>query len=60
VHYISHAAPENFQPVNMHFGILPAITVGSKLSCRDRKERHRVQVREALEQMHEWIELLKM
>ncbi len=60
VHYISHAAPENFQPVNMNFGILPEITVGSKLYCRDRKERHRVQVREALEQMNEWIELLKM
>jgi methylenetetrahydrofolate--tRNA-(uracil-5-)-methyltransferase len=60
IHYITHAAPESFQPVNINFGILSYELAGSKLRSRDKKERHRLQVQEALEQMDEWIESLKM
>ena len=60
VHYIAHAAPASFQPVNINFGILSDATAGSRYHSRDKKERHRVQVERALEQMDGWIDLLKM
>jgi methylenetetrahydrofolate--tRNA-(uracil-5-)-methyltransferase len=60
VHYIAHAAPASFQPVNINFGILPDATAGFRSHSRDKKERHRVQVEQALEQMDEWIDLLKL
>ena len=59
VHYIAHAAPESFQPVNISFGILSNAPAGFKYKSRDKKERHRVQVEDALEHMDEWIDLLK-
>lgn len=60
VHYISNAAVERFQPVNMSFGILSDAPAGFRSHSRDKKERHRLQVQEALETMDEWIESLKM
>jgi methylenetetrahydrofolate--tRNA-(uracil-5-)-methyltransferase len=60
VHYISNAAMKSFQPVNMSFGILSDALAGFRSHSRDKKERHRLQVQEALETMDEWIESLKM
>jgi folate-dependent tRNA-U54 methylase TrmFO/GidA len=60
VHYISNAAVESFQPVNMSFGILSDASAGFRSHSRDKKERHRLQVQEALETMDKWIESLKM
>jgi methylenetetrahydrofolate--tRNA-(uracil-5-)-methyltransferase len=60
VHYISNAAVERFQPANMSFGILSDAPAGSRSYSRDKKERHRLQVQEALETMDKWIESLKM
>ena len=57
-HYISNDGLEKFQPVNMSFGILPAAPVKQKGGRRDRKERHRVQVEEALKAMDQWIRSL--
>jgi methylenetetrahydrofolate--tRNA-(uracil-5-)-methyltransferase len=60
VHYIAHASPENFQPVNISFGILSDAQTGIRFLSRDKKERHRIQVQNALEYMDEWIESLNM
>ena len=60
VHYITNAASVNFQPINMSFGILSDASAGFRSHFRDKKERHRLQVQEALETMDEWIESLKM
>jgi methylenetetrahydrofolate--tRNA-(uracil-5-)-methyltransferase len=59
VHYIAHAASDHFQPVNMSFGILSDAPSGSRSHSRDKKERHRIQVLDALECMDGWIETLK-
>jgi len=56
VHCITSAAMDSFQPVNISFGLLPKDTAGLKSRIRDRKERHRIQVQEALEDMNRWIE----
>jgi methylenetetrahydrofolate--tRNA-(uracil-5-)-methyltransferase len=58
VHYISSDGLEKFQPVNISFGLLSEGAGGSKLHIRDRKERHRIQVEEALKDMDHWIESL--
>ncbi len=59
VHYISSAGWENFQPVNMSFGLLSEPSTEMS-RIRDRKERHRVQVEKALKDMDQWIEDLAM
>jgi len=58
VHYITSDGLEKFQPVNISFGLLSKDTGELKSPIRDRKERHRIQVREALEEMDRWIESL--
>jgi methylenetetrahydrofolate--tRNA-(uracil-5-)-methyltransferase len=54
-YYISFAGPENFQPANITFGLLPEVSAEMKRSMRDRKARHRWQVQECLRQMDDWI-----
>ena len=60
VHYIAHAAPESFQPVNISFGILTDASAGTPRHSSDKKERHRIQIQQALESMDGWIESLNM
>jgi methylenetetrahydrofolate--tRNA-(uracil-5-)-methyltransferase len=55
VHYVAHAGLENFQPVNISFGLLSENVTELKARTRDKKERHRIQVEEALENMNKWI-----
>jgi methylenetetrahydrofolate--tRNA-(uracil-5-)-methyltransferase len=55
VHYISNADPEKFQPANISFGLLSVGSDDLKNRIRDRKERHRIQVQEALSTMDQWI-----
>jgi methylenetetrahydrofolate--tRNA-(uracil-5-)-methyltransferase len=55
VHYISSAQPDQFQPANISFGLLPEPAEAIR-SLRDRKERHRRQVLAALEMMETWME----
>lgn len=57
LHYISCASPEHFQPANISFGLLPEPSDAVR-NIRDRRERHRVQVEEAIKLMESWIELL--
>jgi methylenetetrahydrofolate--tRNA-(uracil-5-)-methyltransferase len=55
VHYIASSEQENFQPANISFGLLEA-SVELRKNIRDRKERHRIQVQEALRNFKEWAE----
>lgn len=59
VHYIANEALEKFQPVNISFGILPAGSESLKSGRKDRKERHRIQVDEALMTMDQWLQSVK-
>lgn len=58
LHYLAFAGQDNFQPANMSFGLLSESS-GQPNHIRDRKERHRVQVQEALKSMDRWIEDLE-
>lgn len=51
VHYLTHADPRNFQPANITFDLLPPL----EHKIRDRKERHRRQCAQALEEFDKWI-----
>jgi methylenetetrahydrofolate--tRNA-(uracil-5-)-methyltransferase len=55
VHYLASAEKESFQPANISFGLLSESSADLSL-IRDRKERHRIQVEEALKSMDRWIE----
>jgi methylenetetrahydrofolate--tRNA-(uracil-5-)-methyltransferase len=59
LYYISSAETEDFQPANISFGLLgtPAELTRSR---GDRKERHRLQVQEALRCMDGWIKSLNI
>jgi methylenetetrahydrofolate--tRNA-(uracil-5-)-methyltransferase len=52
VHYVTHADPRNFQPVNITFDLLPAL----ERRVRDRQERHRLQCEAALHEFDGWVE----
>jgi methylenetetrahydrofolate--tRNA-(uracil-5-)-methyltransferase len=54
LHYISAAAPSQFQPANISFGLLP-LPAGEPRPGRDRKARREAQVRTALGEMKSWI-----
>jgi methylenetetrahydrofolate--tRNA-(uracil-5-)-methyltransferase len=51
-HYVTHADAKNFQPANITFDLLPPL----ERKIRDRKERHRVQCEQALEEFDKWLE----
>ncbi len=55
LNYVAHADPDRFQPVNISFGLLPEASAEFNKRVRDRKERHRRRVDEALEAMDRWI-----
>ena len=57
VHYVASGTAEDFQPANISFGLLSPASLDLH-RIRDRKERHRVQVEEALKNMDQWIETL--
>jgi methylenetetrahydrofolate--tRNA-(uracil-5-)-methyltransferase len=54
VHYICHAESKNFQPANITFDLLPQLDEGSRRRIRDKKERHRMVCRNALQAFEEW------
>ena len=51
-HYITHADPENFQPANITFDLLPPL----EKKIRDRKERRRMQCEAALREFDVWLD----
>ena len=58
VHYITSAGTGGFQPANISFGLLPELPADIRKKMKDRKERHRLQVEEALRKMDQWIATL--
>jgi len=56
VHYVTHAAPRNFQPANITFDLLPPLDT----KIRDRKERHKAQCQAALAAFDGWAERVGM
>ena len=50
IHYVAQADPRNFQPANITFDLLPAL----ETRVRDRKERHRLQCKAALNSFQGW------
>ncbi len=55
VHYVSDAASVPFQPANISFGLLSGNAADLKPRIRDKKERHRIQVEQALASLDQWI-----
>jgi methylenetetrahydrofolate--tRNA-(uracil-5-)-methyltransferase len=55
IHYITQADPQNFQPANITFDLLPALAT----RVRDRKERHRRQCELALHEFAVWLSQLR-
>ena len=50
LHYLTHANPQNFQPANITFDLLPAL----EEKVRDRQQRHRLLCERALEKFERW------
>jgi len=48
VRYISMADPEDFQPMNMTFGLLPSLPDAERRRLKDKRKRHQYQVEAAL------------
>jgi methylenetetrahydrofolate--tRNA-(uracil-5-)-methyltransferase len=55
-HYVAFGGLEDFQPANISFGLLETLEPIQKI--RDKKERRRIQVQEALRSMDDWISQL--
>ena len=51
IHYLVHAPPENFQPENINFGILPSIERSTGKVKLGKKERRKLQIKIALQEM---------
>ncbi len=47
-HYITHAAPKNFQPMKANFGILPSLPPGKRMNRRERARAHAERANSAL------------
>jgi len=55
LHYIAHTDAARFQPANISFGLLPE-AADLKRSVCNRKERHCVQVGQALADLDDWLD----
>jgi len=54
VHYITHADPKDFQPVNITFDLLEPLEEELRKKIRDKKERHRLQCERSLAAFDAW------
>ena len=54
VHYITHADPKHFQPVNITFDLLQPLEEELRKKIRDKKERHRMVCERALAAFDAW------
>jgi methylenetetrahydrofolate--tRNA-(uracil-5-)-methyltransferase len=55
VHYITHAAPGNYQPANISFDLLPPIDGLPRAIARDRRARRAKQCERALAEFERWL-----
>ncbi len=53
--YLTHSAPETFQPINANFGLLPRLPQ----IVRDRRERNRLLADRALSDLRSWQQTLE-
>jgi methylenetetrahydrofolate--tRNA-(uracil-5-)-methyltransferase len=51
IHYITHADPNEFQPANISFDLLPPL----HRTIRDRHRRHKLQCDRALAELENWL-----
>jgi len=56
VHYITHADPENYQPANISFDLLPPMEGLPRAIARDRRARREKQCQRALDDFGRWLE----
>lgn len=54
IYYICNADAKNFQPANITFDLIPRSDDVTRRHIRDKKERHRLQCRRALESFENW------
>jgi methylenetetrahydrofolate--tRNA-(uracil-5-)-methyltransferase len=54
VHYITHADPAHFQPVNITFDLLEPLEEELRRKVRDKRERHKLQCERSLAQFDAW------
>ncbi len=58
VHYITHADPSHFQPVNITFDLLEPLEEELRRKVRDKRERHKLQCERSLAQFDAWWQRL--
>jgi methylenetetrahydrofolate--tRNA-(uracil-5-)-methyltransferase len=56
VHYITHADPDNYQPANVSFDLLPPSEGSQKNVARGRRARREWQCKRALTDLKQWLE----
>lgn len=56
VNYICHADAKNFQPANITFDLLQPLDEATRRRVRDKKQRHAMVCRRALEELDSWLE----
>jgi methylenetetrahydrofolate--tRNA-(uracil-5-)-methyltransferase len=54
IHYLVNASPVNFQPENINFGIMPLLEEPTPKRSLGKKQRHLLQVQQALKDMTEF------
>ena len=55
-HYITHAAPEDFQPMKANFGILPSLPAPKGKKKRGKRERGKMRAERALFDLKDYLE----
>jgi methylenetetrahydrofolate--tRNA-(uracil-5-)-methyltransferase len=55
IHYLSHAAPENYQPANTTFALFPEFPVAERKRLKKKADRHRVLVERGLASFQHWL-----
>jgi methylenetetrahydrofolate--tRNA-(uracil-5-)-methyltransferase len=59
IHYLVSADPENFQPENINFGIMPPPEMCQETKKKGKKEKHLLQAQQALKAMAKFAESLR-
>jgi methylenetetrahydrofolate--tRNA-(uracil-5-)-methyltransferase len=55
VNYICHADAKNFQPANITFDLLLPLDEETRRRIRDKKQRHALVCKRALEELETWL-----
>jgi methylenetetrahydrofolate--tRNA-(uracil-5-)-methyltransferase len=55
VNYICHADAKNFQPANITFDLLQPLDEETRRRIRDKKQRHAIVCRRALDELNTWL-----